>query len=94
MLHDWIFVSFDLNWVIGEARIIVRDPTSRNLCITAGSVRAIRMSRMFDWGPSSSILSFRQSKSEGEVVLARMDIQSGDFLEIECSSVEGPAEMG
>ena len=87
--HDATLLTIMIEWA--EGRVTVQLQTSEGICaLYFSGVRSIAIPRRQEWGPSSSILKFKES-APGVWNLA---VQSGDTLEIEARElkIESPSE--
>jgi hypothetical protein len=89
-LHDATLVAVTADWASGETRIRVRlsEEAARGAEIHICGSSLLRYSRRQPWGPSVSINEVRLSSIEGGRKRLEIEIQSGDTIEVEGSTVE------
>ncbi len=90
-MHDWTLNSILVNWEKGIATISVKNMSSSDLAIIVTGLRVLKLPRLEEWGPSVSIneVSGPNLSVEGNEFL-KIEMQSGDIIEIEGSKIDMP----
>jgi hypothetical protein len=81
-LHDATLADLRLDWQQGECVVRVSPVGSEDAALIFSGVREVHAPRMHPWGPSVSIMQFRET---GEGIF-EIEMQSGDVLKIVAAS--------
>jgi hypothetical protein len=88
-LHDALVERIVVDWLSGlcQVQLTLMGSPERVETLSAANIKAIRVTRDFEWGPSESInrCEFQQSSTGGQLFI---EMQSGDTIEISCTHVE------
>lgn len=83
--HDFTLLSIHVLWETGKVRVKTKGP-NEEVTITCMDVSSVVVPRIQEWGPSKSILSVGAT-TENDKTLLRINMQSGDTIELECKSL-------
>ena len=89
-LHDWTLDHLVFDWCDGRLRLILREfSTLDGWVLIAEGVKDLRVPRRLEWGFSRAINSSEGplEVESGDLVM-RIEVQSGDEIEIEAESIE------
>jgi hypothetical protein len=89
-LHDWELHSVKLDWKSGEAGFDISWADEHHTLVAKG-IQRLRLSREFPWGRTSWIMGANEpvKTAEGKLLL-KIEMQSGDNIEIVAESFEIP----
>ncbi len=91
LMHDWTLLSVAVDWKIGQV-LLETDSPSGPATVRVLGLRELRVPRAHPWGKSVSINTVEgPSRREDEFSYLRIEMQSGDLIEIVASSFEMPA---
>lgn len=90
-MHDCSLDSLVVEWEKGIATILLKSMSSSRIAILVNGLRMLTVPRLQEWGHSVSIneVSGPSPTSEGNEFL-KIEMQSGDVIEIEGSKIEVP----
>lgn len=89
-LHDWTLERLVFDWCDGRLRLTLGEFSTFDAWeIIAEGVKELRVPRRLDWGFSEAINSSEGPlEIEGGDLVMRIEVQSGDQIEIEAESIE------
>ena len=87
-LHDATLEALTLLWEQGIVRLQLSTGVGGTgiVILEATDVRGLVCPRLFPWGPSDSVNEVSVTSETGKVCL-KVEMQSGDLLEITCKNV-------
>ena len=89
-MHDWTLIDISFTWSSGEAVLRVRNGASDIVSVRAIGVTNLVVPRLQDWGRSSSINELTGPEDIESRKRLRLEIQSGDVIEILASDFHLP----
>ena len=86
-LHDAVFLSIDLPWAEGTARLRFR-LAHKAVCLAISGVSRVELSRQFPWGRSECVNEVRVAAEPPDAgVKMDLEMQSGDRILISGSAI-------
>ncbi|MCV2884719.1 hypothetical protein OE749_08425 [Aestuariibacter sp. AA17] len=89
-MHDWTLIEISVFWKAGLATLSFRDSESDIQVIKAHKLRKITIPRELEWGNSVSVSKVTQSESINGAIQVKVEIQSGDTIEVLAQEFEFP----
>lgn len=90
-MHDWSLISVNLDWVLSRLILNLRNPKLEDVILIANGFVNFKITKYDEWGESISINNILDfSKLENGNFSLKIEIQSGDQLEIEAKEILFP----
>lgn len=90
-MHDWTLVSISIEWAPGRGEIVLKDSSSKFQSIQFEGLVKIFIPKLEEWGPSVSINSVESFVLANDRMQGlKIEMQSGDIIEIETAEIRLP----
>jgi hypothetical protein len=93
-MHDWSLISIHIDWIQSNLKIHLKNTQSEDKIYLVEKFTAFNLSRKNEWGESISINQILNYSTllNGNIYL-KIEIQSGDILEIEAKKIQLPFDL-
>lgn len=93
-MHDWSLISINIDWIKCITLISLRNTNSEDVFLIANGFVNFKITKYDEWGESISINNIVEySKLENGNLSLKIEIQSGDQLEIEAKEILFPQNV-
>jgi hypothetical protein len=89
LMHDWILVGIDLDWVEGSACLRFRAASVDRAIIAIGLTEFFAPRRQ-EWGPSAHVMNSKRSGRGERDERLEIQMQSGDVIVIAAAKIQMP----
>jgi hypothetical protein len=82
-MHDWTLLKVLFDWELAQVTISLRGPGANPKVLVAHGVKDLKIPRMNEWGPSSSVNEIFEANFAGSQARhLKIEMQTGDVIEI------------
>lgn len=94
-MHDWALLTILVIWFKGVATLAFKNSKSQNAELTAHGLMSIKIPKLEEWGESVSVNQVIGPTKLGNGCYGmKIEMQSGDIIEIEAESFLMPRIKG
>jgi hypothetical protein len=82
-MHDWTLLKVVFDWESAQVTISFRGPGANLKVLVAQGVKDLKIPRMNEWGPSSSVNETSEAQfADSQARHLKIEMQTGDVIEI------------
>jgi hypothetical protein len=89
-MHDWIFLTANINWADGLARLCFKNQKSEIVVIEAEDLSDLHLPRLQEWGASASVNEVKGPYDvQDGLQKLEIEMQSGDLILLTAKKFKG-----